>query len=89
MAVHDDELTLIQAAQRGDVNAFNALVLQHQDAVYTAAYRILGDPDSAADVAQDAFINAHRKLDTYRGGVFRAWLLRIASNLAYDALRYD
>jgi len=90
MAVHqEDEGILIIAAQRGDVSAFNALVLRHQDAVYTAAYRILGDPDSAADAAQEAFIAAHRKLDTYRGGIFRAWVMKIAMNLSYDSLRYD
>lgn len=90
MAGHqEDEGMLILAAQRGEVSAFNALVLRHQDAVYTAAYRILGDPDSAADAAQEAFIAAHRKLDTYRGGIFRAWVMKIAMNLSYDALRYD
>lgn len=84
-----EEAALIQRAQGGDLAAFNALVLRHQDSVYTAAYRILGDPDSAADAAQEAFINAHRKLDTYRGGAFRAWIVRIVTNLAYDQLRYD
>lgn len=88
--MHDlDEAASITAAQGGDVAAFNALVLAYQDRVYTAAYRILGDPDGAADVAQEAFLAAHQKLGTYRGGSFRAWVVRIATNLAYDALRYD
>lgn len=90
MAGHiNEEGTLILAAQRGDLTAFNTLVLHHQDVVYTAAYRILGDPDSAADAAQEAFISAHRKLDTYRGGAFRAWLIRIVTNICYDLLRYN
>ncbi|NDJ60931.1 MAG: sigma-70 family RNA polymerase sigma factor [Chloroflexi bacterium] len=83
----DPEQTLIETAQRGDLDAFNALVLRHQDSVYTLAYRIMGEPSSAADAAQEAFISAYRRLDTYRGGNFRSWLLRIATNQCYDELR--
>lgn len=83
----EDEQAHIRMAQRGDVNAFNALVLQHQDGVYTLAYRIMGEPASAADATQDAFFTAYRRLDTYRGGSFHAWLLRIATNACYDELR--
>ena len=49
----------------------------------------MGEPASAADAAQDTFITAYRKLSTYRGGSFKSWLLRIATNTCYDALRYD
>ena len=83
-----DEQTLIEQAQNGDLDAFNQLVLTYQNAVYTITYRIMGEPDGAADAAQDTFITAYRKLDTYRGGNFRAWLLRIATNTCYDTLRY-
>lgn len=82
-----DESGLIRAALRGNLDAFNRLVLRHQDAVYSAAYRLMGDPDSAADMAQETFIAAYRRLDTYRGGSFRAWVLRIATNACYDELR--
>lgn len=84
----DDEQGLIGAAQGGDLDAFNALVLRYQDAVYSVAYRIMGDGDSAADATQDSFITAYRRLETYRGGVFRAWLLRLTTNTCYDILRY-
>lgn len=87
--LENDERQLISQARRGDVDAFNALVLMHQDHVFTAAYRVMGDQASAADYAQDAFITAFRKLDTYRGGSFRAWLVRIATNLCLDALRRE
>jgi RNA polymerase sigma-70 factor, ECF subfamily len=83
----NDELALIQQAQRGNLDAFNALVLTHQDSVYTVAYRVMGEPQSAADAAQEAFIVAFRRLSTFRGGNFRSWLLRIATNLCYDELR--
>jgi len=83
----NDELALIQQAQRGSLDAFNALVLTYQDSVYTVAYRVMGEPQSAADAAQEAFITAYRRLSTFRGGNFRSWLLRIATNLCYDELR--
>lgn len=82
-----DEAALIQAALQGELEAFNRLVLAYQDRVYTQAYRLLGDPGPAEDAAQDAFISAYRNLHTYRGGSFKAWLLRIVTNLCYDALR--
>ncbi len=84
---HENEPQLIRQAQRGDLDAFNALVLHYQDRAFTVAYRIMGDSASAADAAQDAFITAYRRLDTYRGGSFHAWLLRIVTNTCYDELR--
>ncbi|HVU13458.1 MAG TPA: sigma-70 family RNA polymerase sigma factor [Phototrophicaceae bacterium] len=83
----DDEQVLINRARRGDLDAFNALILRYQDSAYTVAFRIMGDAHSAADAAQEAFITAYRRLSTYRGGSFRAWLLRITTNHCYDELR--
>ena len=82
-----DEPALIQSALDGDLDAFNRLVLAYQDMVYNQAYRMMGEPGAAQDASQDAFIAAYRKLHTYRGGSFRAWLLRIVTNLCYDELR--
>lgn len=85
---HDTEEQLITRSQRGDVAAFNQLVLQYQQAMYAVVYRMLGNPDTAADVTQDAFIAAFRGIGSYRGGSsFRAWLLRIGSNMACDHWR--
>jgi len=86
--MHSDEQTWIENARSGDLDAFNALVEIYQDRVYTLTYRIMGEPASAADAAQETFITAYRRLETYRGGSFKAWLLRIATNTCYDALRY-
>ncbi|MBL8145163.1 MAG: sigma-70 family RNA polymerase sigma factor [Anaerolineae bacterium] len=83
----DADPALIAAARRGDLNAYNVLVLQFQDAVYSLAYRLIGDRDTAADAAQEALITAWRRLDSYRGGSFRAWLLRITANHCYDEFR--
>lgn len=82
-----DEISLIQAAQKGELDAFNRLVLAYQDIVYNQALRMLDDEDTAADAAQDAFISAYRHIQDYRGGSFRAWLLRIVTNACYDVLR--
>jgi RNA polymerase sigma-70 factor, ECF subfamily len=82
-----DEIALIDAARRGDLDAFNRLVLAYQDQVFNLTYRILGDMEPAEDAAQDTFISAYRHLNGYRGGSFRAWLLRIATNACYDELR--
>ncbi|MGJ3237300.1 MAG: RNA polymerase sigma factor [Anaerolineae bacterium] len=78
---------LITQAQAGDVEAFNALVLQFQDYVYSIAYRIMGDSYSASDATQDTFITAFRKLEQFKGGNLRAWLARIATNTCYDEIR--
>lgn len=82
-----DEAALIEAARRGDLDSFNRLVLAYQDLVYSQAYRIIGESEAAEDAAQDAFISAYRSLSSYRGGSFKAWLLRIVTNASYDELR--
>jgi RNA polymerase sigma-70 factor (ECF subfamily) len=83
----DEERRLVEAARRGEVESFNALVRLYEGRVYNLCYRMLGDPDSAADAAQDAFLAAFRNLRSFRGGSFRSWLLRIATNTCYDVLR--
>jgi RNA polymerase sigma-70 factor, ECF subfamily len=83
----EDEQALIQSARRGSLDAFNTLVLHYQDGIYSLAYRIMGESASAADATQEAFIIAYRRLETYRGGSFRSWLLRITTNICYDELR--
>ncbi len=84
----DEESQLIVRSQQGDVEAFNQLIIQYQQMLYATVFRLLGDYDTAADVTQDAFIAAFRSIRTYRGDAsFRAWLLRIGSNLVYDHWR--
>jgi RNA polymerase sigma-70 factor (ECF subfamily) len=79
----------LRAAQRGDVGAFNTLVLVYQRQVYNVCYRTLGSAEDAADATQDAFLSAFRGLRTFRGSAagLRAWLLRVAVNTCYDHLR--
>ena len=82
-----DELSLIAAAKRGDVTAFNRLVEMFQGVVYNVAFRVLHDQDAAADATQEAFLSAYHALPGFRGGSFKAWLLRIVTNGCYDQLR--
>lgn len=82
-----DEGELIARSQKGNVSAFNQLVLAHQELVYSVALRILSDPDGAADTTQEAFISAFQSVRSFRGGSFKVWLLRIVTNACYDALR--
>jgi RNA polymerase sigma-70 factor (ECF subfamily) len=82
-----DETALIKDAQQGDVHAYNTLVLHYQGQAFNVAYRIMGDDDSAADATQEAFISAFKHIGRFRGGSFRAWLLRIVTNACYDELR--
>jgi RNA polymerase sigma-70 factor (ECF subfamily) len=84
---NDLERALIARSQRGDVSAFNALVERYQSMAYALALRMLGDPDAAADVTQDAFFSAYRAIASFSGSSFRAWLLRIVSNGCFDVFR--
>lgn len=83
-----DESALVDAAQKGSLDAFNALILHYQSRVYTLACYILHDPAAADDATQETFIAAYRALPKFRGGSFRAWLLRIVTNYCYDQLRH-
>lgn len=82
-----NEPEMIAAAQRGDVPSFNQLVRAYQSLVFHTAYRVLGDSDAASDATQDAFVNAYKNIKSFRGGSFKAWLLRIVTNACYDQLR--
>ena len=82
-----DEAAAIASARKGDARAFNQLVPLYQSMAYNLAYRILGDADAAADATQDAFISAYKAMRKFRGGSFKAWILRIVTNACYDQLR--
>jgi len=73
-----NEAALIVAARQGDLNAFMA---------YNLAYRVLGNEDGAMDASQDAFLRGYRAMHQFRGGSFKAWILRIVTNCCYDQLR--
>lgn len=82
-----NEESLITDAKQGDLQAFNRLVLAYQDQVFNVAYRILSDASAAEDAAQNTFLTAFRKLNTFRGGSFKSWILTIVTHTCYDELR--
>jgi len=82
-----EEKELIQQAKKGDLESFNQLVLKFEKQAFNIAYRIAGDMTIAEDATQNAFIKAYKKLTSFRGDSFRAWLFRIVSNACYDELR--
>jgi RNA polymerase sigma factor (sigma-70 family) len=86
---HDErEADLVHRARLGEVAAFEALVRDHQEIAYRAAFLVLGDGDEAADAAQEGFVKAYRALDRFREGLpFRPWLLRIVVNEARNRRR--
>ena len=82
----DDEL--VRRYLAGDQAAFTALVDRHQRRVYNLALRMLGREEDAKDATQDAFLNALRKLSSFRGqAAFTTWMHRVTLNTCYDILR--
>jgi len=83
-----DDATLVVRAREGDITAFEALIQRHRVPVYRIAVRILSDPGSAADTAQEAFITAWRRLHEIRAEqAFAAWLYRITVTRALSTVR--
>jgi RNA polymerase sigma-70 factor (ECF subfamily) len=87
MSENVEEMVLIANAGQGDVDAFNDLVLKHQGLLYHHVLALLGDPREAEDVTQEAFIRAFQSIRQFRGGSFRAWLLKIGTNACFDVMR--
>jgi RNA polymerase sigma-70 factor (ECF subfamily) len=84
----EQEQRCIEAALEGDHNAFGDLVRTYERPVYNLAYRMLGDTGEAEDAAQEVFLRAYRKLNTYDPQrKFSTWLLSIASHYCIDRLR--
>ncbi len=79
---------LVARAVEGDTEAFATLTERHKRPVYNLAYRMLGNAADAEDAAQETFVRAYVRLDSYQPrGRFGAWLLAIASHWCIDHLR--
>ena len=85
--IQPTEISLIETAQRGDLDAFNQLILNFQDMMYRIALRTLNDEAAADDATQNAMIQAFRNIKSFRGGSFRSWLARVTVNASYDEMR--
>jgi len=83
----DKEKALIQRAQKGDHDAFAALVDEHQRYVYNLALRVVKDENEALDLTQETFVRAWTALPNFKGqSQLRTWLYRIVTNLCYNRL---
>ena len=83
-----EDLYYIESVRKGNVQAFSYLVEKYQKLVYTLALKLLKRPEDAEELAQDTFIKAYQKLDTYEGkSKFSTWLYSITYNAGISELR--
>ena len=84
----DRDTALINDCKRGDRNALETLVRRYEKPIYNAAYRMLGNPDDAADITQIAFLKVFENLDRYNPKFkFFSWIYRIAVNESINLLK--
>ena len=88
MSSNSREQALIEQCRKGDRRALGELLGNYERPVYNAAYRILGNPDDAADVTQTSFLKAFEHLDQYKSNYrFFSWIYRIAVNESINQLK--
>jgi RNA polymerase sigma-70 factor (ECF subfamily) len=88
MDMSDTDLKAVEACRAGSVDAFGELVRSNQDAVFNLAWRMTGNWHEAADITQETFIQAFRKLHQYRAEyAFKNWVMSIGANLTKNRFR--
>lgn len=88
MSKQMDESQLLESARKGDRDAFRRLVISNSRPMHQLAWRIMGDPDLAEDVVQEAMMKAHQQLEKFdQRSKFSTWLYRITTNTAIDMKR--
>src|SRR5207302_10769738 len=83
-----DDPTLVRAAQKGDMVAFEELVARHRDKIYARAYSMMRNEEEAIDLSQEAWAKGWQRLKQFQGeSSFGTWMTRIIINLCLDQLR--
>ena len=83
-----DDRALVQAAQQGDMRAFEELVARHRDKIYARAYSMMRNEEAAIDLSQEAWVKGWQRLAQFHGdSSFGTWMTRVVINLCLDALR--
>jgi RNA polymerase sigma-70 factor, ECF subfamily len=83
-----DDRSLVLAAQRGDMKAFEELVARHRDKLYARAYSMMRNEEEAIDLSQEAWVKGWQRLAQFQGeSSFGTWMTRITINLCLDQLR--
>ena len=83
-----DDRTLVRAAQRGDMAAFEELVARHRDKIYARAYSMMRNEEEAVDLSQEAWVKGWQRLRQFQGeSSFGTWMTRVVINLCLDQLR--
>lgn len=87
-AARTSDMALVERCRQGDLGAFEELYRTHAGRLYSVAVRMLGNTADAEDLLQEIFLNAHRKLESFRGeSSLGTWLYRLATNQCLDYLR--
>ena len=83
-----DDQTLVRAARRGDMAAFEELVARHRDRIYARAYSMMRNEEEAVDLSQEAWVKGWQRLRQFQGdSSFGTWMTRVVINLCLDQLR--
>src|SRR5436853_1384346 len=83
-----EDKALVEAAQKGDMQAFEELVARHRDKIYARAFSMMRNEEEANDLSQEAWVKAWRRLKQFQGEAsFVTWMTRIVINLCLDQLR--
>jgi RNA polymerase sigma-70 factor, ECF subfamily len=83
-----DDQTLVRAAQKGEMGAFEELVARHRDKIFARALSMMRNEEEAIDLSQEAWVKGWQRLKQFQGeSSFSTWLTRIVINLCLDQLR--